>query len=263
MSKNKFILESVKGGIGQIILNRPEFHNALHIEMVREISEMIHHFNQNKDIRIIIFQSNGEHFSSGADLNWMKSGMAGNEKELLAESRELAMLFNNIYNSSKTTIAVGRGKVIGGANGIIAGCDIAVASFQTLFTFSEVKLGLIPATIAPYIVHRTGESTAREWMLTGRSVPASEAYSRGLADRLVPEQELDTFIPELLDSLLRNGPKAMTGIKQMFRYGNLLMDPDKLIDYSAELLTKYRLSEEGREGINAFFEKREPRWRDE
>jgi methylglutaconyl-CoA hydratase len=263
MKQKEYIIESTETGIGYITLNRPEVHNALNIEMIREIAASIEKFNKKKELRMIIIRANGENFSAGADLHWMKKGLEQNEKELLGESLELANLFNSIYNSSIVTVAVASGKVIGGANGIIAASDISLAAENSSFTFSEVKLGLIPATIAPYIVQRTGENIAREWMLTGRTIPAKEAYERRLVNILVPDNNLDEHIQQLTETIRNNGPKAMKGIKKMFRKEDFSSHPDKLLEPTAKLIAKFRVSGEGQEGIKAFFEKRKPAWHNE
>lgn len=263
MKKKEYIIESTGSHVGYITLNRPEVHNALSIEMIREIAGSIKKLNRKKEVRMIIINANGDNFSAGADLNWMKKGLEQNEKELLSESLELANLFNSIYNSSIVTVAVASGKVIGGANGIIAAADISIAAENASFTFSEVRLGLIPATIAPYIVQRTGENIAREWMLTGREIPAREAFERGLVNMLVPDSDLSGYIQQLTETLRNNGPRAMMGIKKMFSKYELSAHPDHLLKPTAKLIAKYRISGEGQEGIQAFFDKRKPAWREE
>jgi methylglutaconyl-CoA hydratase len=170
------------------------------------------------------------------------------------------MLFNEIYNSGKLTISVLKGKVLGGANGIAAASDIAIATPQTSFAFTEVKLGLIPATIAPYIVRRTGNTVAGEWMLSGRKIDADEAFSRGLVNMIWKEEELGEKLEDLTKLLLTNSPNATAGIKKLFKLQSFSKDPDELIDTTSKLIAGFRVSEEGQEGIRAFFEKRKPRW---
>jgi methylglutaconyl-CoA hydratase len=258
----EFIITNATHHTGHIVLNRPEVHNAMHIGMIREISEAIRDYNKRDDIRIIMISANGPNFSAGADLEWMRKGLDQQKEELYRESRELAMLFNDIYNSPRITVAMATGKVMGGANGIMAAADIPLATPGASFAFSEVKLGLIPATIAPYIVQRAGTSAAYEWMLSGRPIAAEEAMQKGLISRIVTEEEAKQ--PEkILEPLLRNGPEAMKGVKRMFREGNMHKHPDQLIDSTAQLIAEFRVSEEGQEGIRAFFEKRQPHWTNE
>jgi methylglutaconyl-CoA hydratase len=258
----EFIITSEAHQAGHIMLNRPEVHNAMHIGMIREISSAISEYNRRDDIRVIMISANGTNFSAGADLDWMRKGLDQEKEDLYRESRELAMLFNDIYNSTPITVVLAKGKVMGGANGILAAADIPIAATGATFAFSEVKLGLIPATIAPYIVHRAGAAAASEWMLSGRPIPAEEAMQKGLIARIISEEE--AALPEkILSPLLQNGPEAMKGIKRMFRDGSLLKHPDQLIDATAQLIADFRVSEEGQEGIRAFFEKRQPRWKNE
>ncbi|MCF8345642.1 MAG: enoyl-CoA hydratase/isomerase family protein [Bacteroidales bacterium] len=261
MNKYQYIIASRENASAVITLNRPRVHNALNIEMIREISSVIVEFNKDDDLRLIIIDANGENFSSGADIHWMKKGLEQSQEELEGESRELALLFNNIYNSPKVTIAVARGKVIGGANGIIAATDISLALPETTFMFSEVKLGLIPATIAPYIINRTGNNVAKEWMLTGREISLQEALERGLVNGILKNSDPAEELEQLKKTLLNNGPAAIKGVKELFRGDDLLSDPDDMIAPTASLIAKFRVSDEGQEGTRAFIEKRKPSWR--
>lgn len=264
MTRNRqYINVFAEATTGHIVLDRPEVHNAFNIEMIREISNAVSAFNDDKHIRFIVFSAKGKNFSAGADLNWMREGLHQSAEELRAESRELALLFNLVYNSDKITIALVNGKVLGGANGIIAASDFSLASSQSTFSFSEVKIGLIPATIAPYIVRRTGLQTAYEWMLTGRSIPVEEALRKGLVTDVVEKNNLQSRLLELTDLLRLNGPEAMLGIKKLFQKGGLEGNPDDQVASTSDLIASIRGSEEAQEGIRSFFEKRKPRWTDE
>ncbi len=263
MGMRKYIELTKTGNTGHILLNRPEVHNALNIEMIRELSLLLDDLENNEDIRLIRIAGAGQHFSSGADLKWMKEVQDQTHDQLRSESRELALLFNKLYNSKKITITIATGKVVGGAIGLLAATDITLASEDTLFTFSEVKLGLVPATIFPYIVLRSGESAAKEWMLSGREISADEAFIKGLIQVKYPEPVFDREIENYSNHLLQNGPEAMKGIKSLYRKYPSEMNPDLLIDETAEMISKYRISEEGMEGMRAFFEKRNPAWRND
>jgi len=250
-------------GIATISLNRPEVHNAFNIEMIRELLLAYAAFNSDDKARIILLKASGENFSSGADLKWMKEGINQSEEELKRESRELAHMFKAIYESGKVTIVLALGKVIGGANGLLAASDIVVASPESSFSFSEAKVGLIPATIAPYVIQKTGISIAREWFLTSRAIRGVEAYDRGLVNYLVDKLEVDRKSKELCDMLLQNGPEALISIKDMLRIKNIGERPNSLVDETVEMLTSKRISTEAKEGITAFLEKRKPKWTDE
>jgi len=264
MRQNRtYINDFVESMTGHIVLDRPEVHNAFNIEMIREIADAVGSFNEDDRVRFIVFSANGENFSAGADLKWMKEGLHQSAEELRAESRELALLFNLVYKSEKITIALVNGKALGGANGLVAASDFSFASGQSTFAFSEVKIGLIPATIAPYIVRKTGLQTAYEWMLTGKSIPADEAARKGLVTEVVESNRLKNRAVELTDLLKMNSPAAMQGIKKLFHNGGLEGNPDDMVASTADLIASFRGSEEAQEGIHSFFEKRKPNWTDE
>ena len=263
MLPKKYIIESIEKGLGRITLYRPEVHNALHIEMIRELTESIINLDNSALIRTIIIDAKGKNFSAGADLNWMKKGLEQSEEELFRESKELAILFHTIYSSSKVTLVVTKGKVLGGANGIVAAADMSIASPETTFAFTEAKLGLIPATIAPYIARKTGSSIAKEWMLTARNIDAYEAYNRGLVNWLLTEDAIAEKIQEITGLINNNGPLALNGIKELFKKDGLSDDPGLMIDFTSKLIAKFRVSKEGQEGIKAFFEKRKADWQNE
>ncbi len=249
--------------MGTLTLNRPEVHNALHIGMIREFNRQFDQLDNDPGITIILIRHKGHNFSAGADLQWMKDGLTQSAAQLEQESRELGELFHRIYHSSKVTITTIRGKVIGGANGIVAASDIALAAEDSSFAFTEVKLGLIPATIAPFIIRKAGVTRAREWMLTGRTIPADEGFRSGLVQEIMPGDELETQTDALIDKLLKNAPGSLTGIKELVWYLENENDPEKILDHTAALIAQFRTGTEGQEGMNAFFEKRTPTWRDE
>jgi len=231
--------------------------------MIREIRKALISYEKDDAIRFIVFTSGSLNFSAGADLDWMKQGMQQSTEQLTAESKELASLFHDIYHSGKITISAITGKVMGGANGIVAASDFALAANDAIFSFPEVKLGLIPATITPFVVNKAGIQYTREWMLTGRKITASEAYLKGYITRTVEIQLLDRTLNDLIITLEKNGPSAMSGIKELLRDEDLLLSPDKMLDKTAKLIADFRISDEGQEGIHAFFEKRQPKWIDE
>ena len=260
MNKQNTIQLSKNGRISTIWLNRPDIHNAINIEMIREITEAMRALESDSETALIIFRSNGDHFCSGADLGWMKDGLQQSAEELTSESLELAQLFEMIYMSRKVTISAVHGKAIGGAIGLVAASDIAIADDTAIFSFSEVKLGLIPATISPYVFRKMGSSRTREMMLTGRAFDAIEAYESGLVHRLCKPGGLEQSLSSLSKILLSNGPSAMTGIKELMRHLEGNPDGKNLPEDTARLIAKFRLSDEGQEGMNAFLEKRKPDW---
>jgi methylglutaconyl-CoA hydratase len=262
MDKPRTILTSSEGPVATITLNRPRVHHAMNIEMVRELSEAISQKGSMERTRIILLRATGENFSAGADLNWMRSGMDQTEKQLEQESRELARLFRLISETPPVVISSVQGKVLGGAIGLVAASDLVIAANSARFAFSEVKLGLIPATIAPFVVRKVGPSRTAGWMITGRFFTAAEALEGGLVHRVVEETSLEENTGQLINDLLSNGPMAMKGIKWLLHHFPFDQDPEQIQNGTAEIIARYRVSPEGQEGMKAFFEKRKPGWHD-
>ena len=260
MDRYSTITISVKGTSATISLNRPEAHNAMDIGMIRELSKAFRQLSDNPDIRVIVLNSNGRNFSSGADLQWMQEGLGQDRDQLEAESRELATLFRIIADSGPVVVASVRGKAIGGAVGLVAASDLAIAERDTVFRFSEVKLGLIPATIAPFVLRKAGTAATAGWFLTGREFTAVAALEAGLIQYVCPEDQLEKETGSLVKELISGGPAALRGIKKLLRKYSVAGDPDEILAETAALIAAYRTSAEGQEGIKAFFEKRKPRW---
>ncbi len=260
MTENKTILISIHGPVATITLNRPAVHHAMNLEMIRELSAEFSRLDKEAGIRIILLRSSGEHFCAGADLNWMSEGMKQNESQLKRESMELARLFSLMTRISPIILTTVSGKVMGGANGLVAASDLVIADESTRFAFSEVKLGLIPATIAPYVVRRIGKSRAAAWMITGRGFSSEEARCAGLVDFSCEKGQMEEESTKVLKDLLSGGPEALAGIKKMLHNFDFDMDADSVIEKSAGILARIRISPEGQEGMKAFLEKRRPKW---
>jgi len=257
-------LESIvlrrEGPVANLTLNRPRVQNAMDLQMIRELTESVIRLNSEGGIRIIVLSSEGDNFSSGADLNWMREGLDQEEGQLLKESLELAGLFRTIRESAAVSIASVKGRIMGGAIGLVAASDLVVAEHSSLLAFSEVKLGLIPATIAPHVLRKAGNSRTLDWMLTGRNISASEALEAGLFHRICEEGSLELTKEKLITDLLSNGPLALAGVKTLLAKMEMETDPAKVDLYNAKLIAAFRISAEGQEGLNAFFEKRNPDW---
>jgi methylglutaconyl-CoA hydratase len=260
MMMSKTILISSMGPVATITLNRPEVHHAMNPEMIRELNLAFSEIAEKPDIRLILFGSSGSHFCAGADLNWMKQGIEQNEEELIKEGLELGRLFKLMTEVPQIIVTTLKGKVMGGANGLVAASDLVIAESNTSFSFSEVKLGLVPATIAPFIMNRVGRSRASVWMITGRSFGAKEAVSAGLAHFSFEEGELETERMKLVEELLSGGPEAMTGIKKMLLWLESDRNPKEVAEKCAAILAKFRVSDQGQKGMKAFLEKRRPDW---
>lgn len=246
--------------LGIIYLNRTEVRNAMNGEMIDEIHKALAMFEKDKDVKIVILRGKGKAFCSGADLNWMKEVVKFGYEQSVSESKVLANAFYKIYTFPKPTIAIVHGAAIGGANGLLAACDYVFCADDTVFSLSEVKIGLVPAAISPYVLKRVGEFPARELFLSGRRFSGKEAEKYGLANKSVPIELLDEIMMETVGLLLTSGPEAMKNAKELiFNISNKL-SLDQAIDYTAELIAKMRISDEGQEGMTAFLEKRKPKW---
>ena len=189
----------------------------------------------------------------------MKATATSGYDDSLEENRQLARCFQTIYNTPKPTIAVVHGAAMGGANGLLAACDFSYAADDTLFAFSEVRLGLVPATIAPYILKRIGEAKAKELILTGRQFHAKEAAHAGLINQVLQEMELESKVAELIQELLLGGPTSIAASKHLLHH-LAAKELDASIPYTVEAIARARSSAEGQEGMQAFFEKRKPNW---
>ncbi|MCD2425895.1 enoyl-CoA hydratase/isomerase family protein [Niabella pedocola] len=245
--------------IATVWLNRPEVRNALNGTMIAELIHAFETLGTDEDVRVITLRGRGKVFCAGADLKWMKATATYSYEENLEESAQLARCFQTVYHTPKPTIAVVHGAAMGGANGLIAACDFAYAGNDTLFAFSEVRLGLVPATIAPYILKKIGEAKAKELILTGRQFHAKEAAHAGLLNQVLQEIELESKVAELIQELLQGGPGSIAASKQLLHH-IASKELEACISYTTEAIARARSAAEGQEGMQAFFEKRKPNW---
>jgi len=257
--KLETIVYEIQDAIARVTLNRPEVHNAFNDTMIKELSTVFDDIAKNPDIRVVVVAGEGKSFCAGADLNWMRRVKDYSYEDNLKESLELAQMLYKIYASPKPTVARVNGAAIGGGTGLVAVCDIAIGATKAKFSFSEVKLGLIPACISPYVLKKCGEGRCREFFLTGERLTAEKACNAGLLNAVVPLEELDAAVDALVKQLISSGPEAMTKCKELLRKV-AEMPFDKAKEYTAEVIAQLRISDEGQEGMAAFLEKRRPRW---
>lgn len=250
----------LKDSIGTVWLNRPEKHNAMNADMILEIIDCFENLDRMDDVRVVVMRGKGKSFCAGADLNYMKGIAQFGYDENYNDSLKLAKAFNVVYTCSKPTIALVHGAAIGGANGLLAACDFVYAAEDTKFAFAEVKLGIAPATISPYVVKRIGEFAARDLMLTGRRFLGDEAEKCGLANKSIPAEELDQVAADTIKHLKSSGPKAVAASKNLIYDLYNEFDFGESLDQTAKLIAKLRASEEGQEGMASFLEKRKPKW---
>jgi methylglutaconyl-CoA hydratase len=253
------ILCSRQGKVARISLNRPEVHNAFNATMIRELARTFEEAQRDDSVRVVLLTGVGESFCAGADLNWMREIIDYSYEQNLKESLEVAELMHQIYTLPKPTIARINGTTIGGGNGLFSACDIAIASERAKFGLSEVKIGLVPAAISPYVIRRIGESAAHEYFLTGERFDARRALEIRLVNKVVPPEELDGKVEEVIRLLLSSGPEAIARCKELLhKVPSLTFDEAKA--YTAEMIARLRVSQEGQEGMAAFLEKRKPKW---
>jgi methylglutaconyl-CoA hydratase len=259
MKEYQTIETTIENGVFTIWLNRPELHNAFNKTMLIELTECVENIDQVPVIYILL-RGKGKSFCAGVDLNWMKS-VSQNSYELnYEESLLLSKCFYTIYTCPKPTIAVVHGVALGGANGLLSACDLAYCVDDAIFSLSEVKIGIVPACISPYVIKRVGEYGAKELMLTGRRINGKEAENFRLVNKSVHPGQMDETLTGL-DSLLRtSGPMAMSHCKTLINKVCNGLSMMEAYDFTARMIADIRASEEGQEGMNAFLEKRPPNW---
>lgn len=250
------LIETDQRGVCTLTLNRPERHNAFNAELINELLAALLKINNDDAVRVVVITGSGESFSSGADLEWMKASAKFDEADNIRDALQLSNLMHLLYDLTKPTIARINGPAFGGALGLIACCDIAVASDTALFAFSEVRLGLAPAVISPYILMSMGPRHARRLFLTAERFTAEEALSFDLIHKVTTPSQLDDEIENQINMLLKGGPEAIKACKKLIpRLTNAQIEEEL-----ARLIAKLRTSPEGQEGLTAFFEKRKPSW---
>lgn len=261
MSAYQSILVEIDGPVGILTLNKALRHNAFDDELIAEITIGLLELEEAPAVRAVILSAIGKSFCAGADLNWMKRTAGYTPEESRDDAEQLATLLSTLNALSKPTIARVQGPAYGGGVGLIAACDIAVASYDALFSLSEVKLGLVPAVIGPYVLAAIGERYCRRYMLTAERFSATEAYRIGLVHELVPgEAQLDEAIHEIVDHLIANGPQALAECKSLIRVVTGQPIDRETIAETVDRIARIRASDEGREGVAAFLEKRPPNW---
>lgn len=262
MNEKQVLVEGDGNGVVTVTLNRPDKHNAFNAGMIAELTAALQAADRDPSARVIVLTGAGKSFSAGADLAWMKSMAAYSEGENIEDSLKLAELMQVLDNLSKPTIARVNGHVFGGGVGLVACCDIAVAVESARFALSEVKLGLVPAVISPYVIAAIGERHARRFFLTAEAMDAAAAKHIGLVHETAAPDVLDVAIERELELLLQGGPEAQAAAKQLVRQVcHADTDAERhLKQTTAELIAQVRVSEEGQEGLAAFLEKRKPDW---
>lgn len=247
-------------GRATLLMNRPDIHNAFDDGLIAALTAELKRLEAAPEVRLVLLTASGKSFSAGADLNWMKRMADYSPEENLADARRLAGLMKTLNDLSKPTIALVQGAAFGGGVGLVAACDIAIASPRAAFCLSEVRLGLIPSAISPYVIAAIGPRAARRYFLTAERFGADEALRLGLIHEIVPEEELAAAGERLSAQLLQNGPQALAEAKRLiFDVAHRPVDA-ALSEETARRISDIRATAEGREGLGAFLEKRKPSW---
>jgi len=251
---------ALREGVASIWMNRPQLRNAFNETMIAELTAAFQALGEVPEVRAVVLAGRGTAFCAGADLNWMKKMAGFSFEENQRDAMGLAGMLRTIYTLSKPTLARVHGPTFAGGMGLVSACDIAVASQEAEFCLSEVKLGLIPATISPYVLAAMGERAAPRYFLTAERFSAAEAYRIGLVHELAPAAELDYRINAILGQLVTAGPASIAATKELIRaVGRRPLDPN-LIENTATRIAQARASDEGKEGVRSFLEKRKPSW---
>ena len=242
-----------------ITLNRPEVHNAFNSEAILELTDVFDRVKADDSVRVVVLTGEGKSFCAGADINWMREIVRYSFDQNLEESLQLAEVLYKIYMLPKPTIAMVNGAAIGGGTGFLSVCDIAIAAEEAKFGLSEVKIGLVPAAISPYVVRKIGESKAREYFLTGHRISAQKALEIGLINEVVPKNKLEERVEELIGQFLASGPEAIASCKELI-LNVPRMSLEDVKAYTARMIANLRISGDGLAGMSAGLEKRKPRW---
>jgi len=249
----------LKNRILTISLNRPEVHNAFNSTMLTELVDILDWIINSEEVRVVIFTGEGKSFSAGADLNWMKKMVDYTYEENLKDSEMISKVFYKIYTCPKPVIAAINGAAIGGGMGFVGASDIVIASEKAKFSLSEVRIGVVPACISPYLFKKVGEGALKELFISGQRFDHEKALKINLINYVVEHEKLLDFALEKAKELLVCGPKAIAMCKKLF-LNVPEMDLLTAYDHTADVIAKMRISEEAQEGMKAFLEKRKPDW---
>lgn len=251
----------IKDKVANVWLNRPKVHNAFNDVMIAEITDCFSNFNLTENITAIILRGRENSFCAGVDLNWMRDVAKQGYEENFCESKKLAKCFYTIYTCKKPTIALVHGVSLGGGNGLLSACDMAYCEDAATFSLSEVKIGIVPACISPYVIKRVGEYGAKDLMLTGSRIHGKEAAHYRLVNKSLENYvKLEEHVQSVVDILKTSGPEAVSQCKNLIYDISNKLTFDESHDYTAKMIADIRASEEGQEGMAAFLEKRKPNW---
>ncbi|GIW71495.1 MAG: enoyl-CoA hydratase [Planctomycetota bacterium] len=248
------------GRVAHVVLNRPHVHNAFDAELIGRLTEAFRSLGSEPEVRVIVLRGEGRSFCAGADLHWMRESASWDEADNLADAHRFAAMLQAVDRCPKPVVARVHRLALGGGAGLVCCADIAVAEEGARFAFSEARLGILPAVISPFVLRRIGPGHARALFLSAERFDAARALRIGLVDEVVPAEQLDAAVAAHVGSLLECGPRAQAEIKELVRRVSWRA-PEEVAQLTAATIARVRASEEGKEGIRAFLDKREPSWR--
>src|SRR5436190_10609198 len=250
----------IQKNLAYVYLDRPDVHNAFNDELIAQLTEAFTDLGRRDNVRVIVLCANGKSFCAGADLNWMKRMVEYSHEQNVADARAIGRMFLAIAKCPKPVIARVHGAALGGGAGLVAACDIAVAVESVQFGFTEVKLGIIPAIIAPFVIARLGPGRAREFFITGERFLAPVAMNIGLIQHVVShELALDALIDSRISQILTSAPGAIAPAKELV-FGVTARSLESALEFAAEAIARARTGEEGQAGMQAFLERQKPPW---
>jgi methylglutaconyl-CoA hydratase len=249
-----------RDGVATVWMNRADAHNAFNETLIEELTRAFETLSHDSAVRVVVLAGRGKSFSAGADLEWMKRAAGYSDEENRRDARKLAKMYVTIHRLSKPTVARVHGAALGGGIGLIAACDVVVASTRASFATTEAKLGMIPSVISPYVIAAIGQRQAHRYFLTAERFDAAEAHRIGLVHLLCDAEELDKHVAAVAGTLAANSPMAQAAAKELIFHVADRPIEDVLIEDTAQRIAKSRASAEAKEGIAAFLEKRKPRW---
>lgn len=262
MSYQTIELQKDGQGIATLWLNRPDKNNAFNATMISELNQALAEASQQQDIRLLVLRGQGKHFSAGADLGWMKASAELDYEANQADAKELNKLMFSLAEFPAPTLAAVQGAAFGGALGLIACCDLAIATKDAIFSLSEVRLGIAPAVISPYVVHAMGARNTRRYALSGERFDAYTAMTNGLLNEIYSANELDAAVNQWCHTFSLNGPQAMRATKALLQQVDNSLPSAELQTATENTIAQLRVSAEGQEGLQAFFDKRKPNWQE-
>jgi methylglutaconyl-CoA hydratase len=255
----EFINTSQADAIATITLNRPDKRNAMHGPLIAEVIAALEIFARDES-RILLINGNGDNFCAGGDISWMQKIAAGSSDENYDDARLLAEMLYQLYHYPKPTIVLAHGAVLGGGLGLLAAADIAIAANNARFGLPEVKIGLTPSMISPYVIAAMGERLAHYYFLTGEQFGADEAFRIGLVHQIAEAEALESVGVALAQNMLKNSPQALRAAKQLIRFVTKQKISEELAQKTSEHLAELRVTAEAQEGLKAFLQKRKPEW---